>query len=166
MRGGGGIPLAAAPDARRNAVARKRRQQMIREIIAGEKVRSQRRLAELLLTRGVRVTQSTLSRDILEMGVVKAGAGYMQAPDGTGMRIPARDLRATLRAFVLGVEPVANHVVLKTTSGSANAAADVLDDTGWKEVAGTLAGDDTILVIARSSRQAGRVAQRIERLLR
>jgi transcriptional regulator of arginine metabolism len=142
----------------------KQRQQAILEIIETREVRSQRELGELLAERGCSATQSTLSRDVVEMGLVKGASGYMAtAPNGREVT-SGRGLRATLRAFVLSVEAVSNQVVVRTTSGGANAAADPLDDAGWSEVAGIIAGDDTFLIIARGARQAKAVEKRIKKL--
>ena len=143
----------------------KQRRQAILEIVGSREVKSQRELGSLLEKRGFSATQSTLSRDVVEIGLVKGVAGYMPAaPNG---REPAsgRGLRSTLRAFVLSVEAVANQVIVKTTSGGANAAADPLDDAGWSEVAGIIAGDDTFMIVARDTRQAKAVARRIQQLI-
>jgi len=143
----------------------KQRQQAILEIIETREVKSQRELGELLSKRGCSATQSTLSRDVVEMGLVKGASGYMPtAPNGRELT-SARGLRTTLRAFVLSVEAIGNQVVVKTTSGGANAAADPLDDAGWSEVAGIVAGDDTFLIIARGARQAKAVEKRIKKFI-
>jgi len=143
----------------------KQRQHAILEIIESRQVRSQRELGEKLTKRGFDVTQSTLSRDIAEMGLVKGATGYVQVPPFGRELTSARELRSMLRAFVLSVEVVGNQVLLKTTSGGANAAADLLDDTGWSEVAGTIAGDDTILIIARGAGPAKKVRNRIFKMI-
>ena len=143
----------------------KQRQQAILEIIETREVKSQRELGELLSKQGCNATQSTLSRDVVEMGLVKGASGYMPvAPNGRELT-SGRGLRATLRAFVLSVEAVANQVVVRTTSGGANAAADPLDDAGWSEVAGIVAGDDTFLIITRGARQAKAVEKRIREII-
>jgi transcriptional regulator of arginine metabolism len=128
-------------------------------------VKSQRELGNLLAKQGFKTTQSTLSRDIADMGLVKGAAGYMQATPNGRELTSTRGLRSTLRAFVLSVEAVGNQVVVKTTSGGANAAADPLDDGGWSEVAGIVAGDDTFLIIARGARQAKAVEKRIKKFI-
>ena len=143
----------------------KRRQKTILEIIESREVRSQRQLGNILKSKGCRVTQSTLSRDIMDLGLVKGASGYSAAPPNGREPVTARGLSSTLRAFVLDVEAVANQVVVKTTSGGANAAADPLDDAGWREVVGIVAGDDTFLIVARNARQARAVAKRIEKIL-
>jgi transcriptional regulator of arginine metabolism len=141
------------------------RQKAILEIVESRAVKSQREIGSLLFKQGFKTTQSTLSRDIAELGLVKGASGYMQpAPNGRELT-SARGLRATLRAFVLSIETVVNQIIIRTTSGGANAAADPLDDAGWSEVAGTVAGDDTILIIARGTRQAKAVADRIQKLI-
>lgn len=144
----------------------KQRQQAILEIVEAREVKSQRELGDLLVKRGFAATQSTLSRDISEMGLVKGAAGYSLVPPNGRELTWARGLRSTLRAFVLSVEAVGNLVVIKTTSGGANAAADPLDDAGWEEVAGIIAGDDTFMIIARGTRQANAVVKRIQHLIK
>lgn len=143
----------------------KQRQQAILEIVEAREVKSQRELGRILAKRGIDSTQSTLSRDIAEIGLVKGTAGYAPASPNGRELTSGRGLRSTLRAFVLSVEAVANQVILKTTSGGASAAADPLDDTGWSEVAGTIAGDDTIVIIARGAKQAKAIAKRIRKLV-
>ncbi len=143
----------------------KQRQQAILQIVESREVKSQRQLGDLLARRGFAATQSTLSRDIADLGLVKGAAGYAQALPNGREPVTARGLRSTLRSFVLEVEAVANQVLVKTTSGSANAVADPLDDVEWSEVAGIVAGDDTFLIITRSAGQAKTVAKRIRQLL-
>lgn len=143
----------------------KQRQKAILEIVENRAVKSQKQLGDLLAKRGFATTQSTLSRDIADLGLVKGAAGYAQASPNGREPMAARGLRSTLRTFVLEVEPVANQVVVKTTSGGASAAADPLDDVDWSEIAGIVAGDDTFLIITRSAGQAKTVAKRIVKLL-
>ncbi len=143
----------------------KQRQKAILQIVEARVVKSQRQLGDLLARRGFAATQSTLSRDIADLGLVKGAAGYVLAPPNGREPVTARGLRSTLRSFVLEVEAVANQVLVKTTSGSANAVADPLDDVEWSEVAGIVAGDDTFLIITRSARQAKTIAKRIRQLL-
>jgi len=148
-----------------NAMTPKQRQQAILEIVEAREVKSQRELGSLLDKQGFKTTQSTLSRDIADIGLVKGAAGYMQATPNGRELTSGRGLRSTLRAFVLSIEAVGNQVVIKTTSGGANAAADPLDEAGWSEIAGIIAGDDTFLIITRSARQAKAVAKRIRELI-
>ena len=99
-------------------------------------VHTQQEIAEGLARRGLRATQATVSRDIQELGLVRSGAGY---------RIAA----ALVRELVLSVELVAPVAVIKTPPGTANLVARRIDEAGLPGVAGTVAGDDTIIAVLR-----------------
>ena len=99
-------------------------------------VHTQQEIAEGLARRGLRATQATVSRDIQELGLVRSGAGY---------RIAA----ALVRELVLSVELVAPVAVIKTPPGTANLVARRIDEAGLSGVAGTVAGDDTIIAVLR-----------------
>ena len=99
-------------------------------------VHTQQESAEGLARRGLRATQATVSRDIQELGLVRSGAGY---------RIAA----ALVRELVLSVELVAPVAVIKTPPGTANLVARRIDEAGLPGVAGTVAGDDTIIAVLR-----------------
>ncbi|WP_033341045.1 arginine repressor [Catenuloplanes japonicus] len=129
------------------------------ELIREKAVRSQTELAELLAGDGVQVTQATLSRDLEELGAVKvrgtAGgpAVYLIPEDGTPVirqaeQAPARLLRL-LRELLTGSDASGNIAVLRTPPGAAQFLASALDRSGLPDVVGTIAGDDTILVVAR-----------------
>jgi transcriptional regulator of arginine metabolism len=131
----------------------------ISALIRQRPVRSQTELADLLAAEGMAVTQATLSRDLEEMGAVKVrggdgGAGvYMIPEDGKPLlrqaeHAPARLVRL-LRELLTGSDASGNLVVLRTPSGAAQFLASALDRSGLPEVVGTVAGDDTILVVAR-----------------
>ncbi len=99
-------------------------------------VHTQQEIAEGLARRGLRATQATVSRDIQELGLVRSGAGY---------RIAA----ALVRELVLSVELVAPVAVIKTPPGTANLVARRIDEAGLPGIAGTVAGDDTIIAVLR-----------------
>ncbi len=122
-------------------------------------VHSQTELADLLAAQGVQVTQATLSRDLEELGAVKVRgtdgepAVYMIPEEGKpplrqAEAAPARLLRL-LRELLTGVDTSGNLVVLRTPPGAAQFLASALDRSGLPDVVGTIAGDDTILVVAR-----------------
>ncbi|MEN3541112.1 arginine repressor [Microbispora sp. ZYX-F-249] len=137
------------------------------ELLTRHKVRSQPELAKLLAEQGVEVTQATLSRDLDELGALK-----LRADDGTlvyalpgegGGRIPlyrtgatnglpenpdAR-LRRIAEELLVSAEASANLVILRTPPGAAQFLASAIDHAGWESILGTVAGDDTILVISR-----------------
>ena len=123
------------------------------ELIRDKAIRSQTELAELLAGEGVQVTQATLSRDLEELGAVKVGGAYLIPEDGTrplreAEAAPARLLRL-LRELLTGVDASGNIAVLRTPPGAAQFLASALDRSGLTDVVGTIAGDDTILVVAR-----------------
>jgi transcriptional regulator of arginine metabolism len=128
------------------------------ELVRGRPVRSQTELAELLATEGAPVTQATLSRDLEELGAVKirgadGGASYLIPEDGNPVLRPAEEAPARLvrllRELLTGADASGNLAVLRTPPGAAQFLASALDRSGLPEVVGTIAGDDTILVVAR-----------------
>ncbi|BBH63486.1 arginine repressor [Actinoplanes sp. OR16] len=123
------------------------------ELIRGRTVRSQTELADLLAHEGVQVTQATLSRDLEELNAVKVGGAYLIPEDGKRplretQQGPARLIRL-LRELLTGVDSSGNIAVLRTPPGAAQFLASALDRSGLSDVVGTIAGDDTILVVAR-----------------
>jgi transcriptional regulator of arginine metabolism len=142
------------------------RQGQILKVLAGPPVVSQDELRRELVHLGVRVTQATLSRDLRELRLVKTADGYRPlsaaAADETSS-VPA--LARALKEFLLDVRPAQNMLVLKTPPGGAQPIAAALDAERWKEVAGTLAGDDTVLIIASSRTARAAVQKRIEEML-
>jgi transcriptional regulator of arginine metabolism len=135
-------------------VTRAGRHARIVELIRDRAVRSQTELAELLAGDGVQVTQATLSRDLEELGAVKVSGAYLIPEDGkrplreTTGQGPARLLRL-LRELLTGVDASGNIAVLRTPPGAAQFLASALDRSGLSDVVGTIAGDDTILVVSR-----------------
>ncbi|MGH7607241.1 MAG: arginine repressor [Gemmatimonadales bacterium] len=139
----------------------------ILRIVRQETIGSQEQLRERLKAEGFAVTQATLSRDIRELGLAKVaapdgGSRYAASPDGgAGVRPHLEQLLPTMLVSTDGVGPL---LVLKTTTGGAQALALALDGAGWSEVIGTIAGDDAILAIARSERARRAVQVRIREL--
>ena len=139
----------------------------ILRIIRQETVGSQERLRERLKAEGYTVTQATLSRDIRELGLAKVaapdgGSHYAVSPESNpGVRPHLEQLLPTMLVSAEGVGPL---LVLKTTTGGAQALALALDGAGWSEVIGTIAGDDAILVITRSERGRRAVQVRLQEL--
>lgn len=147
------------------------RERAILEIISSHPVGTQDELARELARRGVAVTQATVSRDVKRLGLVKvAGAdgGYRYAVNGvTGEARPSADenLRTAFREFVTGLDSGEAFFVVKTLPGRANAVGIAIDEVRRPEVAGTIAGDDTILVIVREVRDRDRSRREFEKLL-
>lgn len=134
-----------------------RRQSVIREIVEHQGVRSQEQLRQHLASRGFVVTQATLSRDIKELELVKRSAdGAYQSSGGeaTSKTTTHGALAKALSEYLLSVEPVQQLIVLRTGAGQAQMLGLAIDRSRLPEVVGTLAGDDTILVICRDPKSA------------
>lgn len=135
----------------------------ILELVRTHRVPSQEALRELLLERGIDVAQATLSRDIRDLGLVKApdehGGAYVIPPTG-GETGPS--LTRLLPALYVGADGVGNLLVLKTLVGGAQPIAAAIDAEGWPEIVGTLGGDDTILIVLRNPDHRDAVVHRIE----
>jgi transcriptional regulator of arginine metabolism len=143
-----------------NPLTRAARHARIVELIRDKAIRSQTELAELLAGEGVAVTQATLSRDLEELSAVKVRGGdgpavYLIPEDGhrplrDAEQAPARLVRL-LRELLNGVDSSGNTAVLRTPPGAAHYLASALDRAGLPEIVGTIAGDDTIFVVARET---------------
>ena len=144
-------------------VSKKARQGRILEIVRRNRIASQQELSALLGEKGVEVTQSTLSRDIRELGLVKVRGGY-QASGGEEAALPESAVRRTFEQFVLSSGVSGNLVMIKTAPGNAHSVGVVMDAAQWTEVLGTVAGDDTVFVLLRSSRYGQKVLRRIREL--
>jgi transcriptional regulator of arginine metabolism len=111
------------------------------------------------------VGQATLSRDIRDLRLAKTADGYSLS-EGNGSSSPALPpVSRLVREFVLEVRPAQNLLVIKTTVGSAQPVAAALDDEEWPEAVGTIAGDDTILIVCPDKEDAKKLAGRIEEML-
>lgn len=135
-------------------------------LVRQHRVASQEQLRTLLHAEGMDVTQATLSRDIRELGLVKvadAEGGAHYAPPAAADTVPP-PLSPLVTTLLLNMEGVGPLLVLRTPAGSANALGSALDRQSWTDVVGTIAGDDTLLVIARSPAARRRVAARLEDL--
>ncbi|MGO9640385.1 MAG: arginine repressor [Candidatus Acidiferrales bacterium] len=142
------------------------RQGQILKLVSSAPISSQDELRRQLAHVKVRVTQATLSRDMAELKLVKTAAGYKPLSNGGNESAPLPPLARALRQFLLDLRPADNLLVLKTPPSGAQPLAAALDAAQMKEVAGTIAGDDTVLVIT-TSRQARLAAQkRMEDMLR
>jgi len=128
------------------------RQGQILKLVRTHHLHTQEELAEELRAQGISATQVTLSRDIRELGLVKTPGGYSQTPAASAPVVPAFD--SVAREFLLDVRLAQNLLVLRTPPGHANALASALDREDWPDVTGTIAGDDTVLVVAPDSKTA------------
>lgn len=137
------------------------RQGQILKVIRNRRIQTQEELAQALKEVGITTTQVTLSRDIRELGLVKTPDGYRQftpAPVGP-------DFPALAAEFIQDIRVAQNLMVLKTSPGNANTVAAALDRQQRPEVVGTVAGDDTILVILPDSAAAEQFRKEVLQLL-
>jgi len=141
------------------------RHQQILEVVTHQPVLNQEALRRQLAHRGLRVTQATLSRDLKELGLVKTPQGYA-LPSAVGASAPhLPPLNHLLKEFVTEIREAQNLLVLKTNIGSAQPVALALDTAQWKEIVGTVAGDDTILVISPTRKAAQNLVARIREMV-
>lgn len=146
-----------------------RRQKKIQELISNESIRTQEELAQRLLEEGFNVTQATISRDIKEMGLIKiSGLGdeYRYALQGEISAVSYQErLRRMWKEVVVSFDSSENIVAIKTIPGNAQALALLLDNSGWKEVIGTVAGDDTIFLLIKPKDKVAAILFRLGELV-
>ena len=142
------------------------RQGQILKLIAVQAIVNQDELRRRLIQLGVRVTQATLSRDLRELKLVKTADGYRALAAVAEETSALPNLARALREFLLDARPAQNMLVLKTPPGGAQPLAAAVDAEHWQEVAGTLAGDDTVLIITPSKGARASIQKRMEEMLR
>lgn len=143
------------------------RHRAIRELIAAAPVLSQDDLRRKLVRRGFAVTQATVSRDIRELNLYKGPQGYSLPGTngaGDGENIPP-SIDDVLRTFGLRVRQALHQLVLLTTKGGAQPIALAIDNEEWPEVVGTIAGDDTVLIICPDHKRATRLRNRLDEMI-
>ena len=138
------------------------RQGQILQLIQKRKIHTQEELAQELKQIGIAATQVTLSRDIRELGLAKTPEGYRQIAGAA----PGPNLATLAAEFLHDVRQAQNLLVLRTSPGNANSVAVALDRAEWPEVVGTVAGDDTILVVLPDAETAQAVRRKLLGLLR
>lgn len=146
------------------------RHNTIREMLATAQITSQDELRRKLRRHGFDVTQATLSRDIHELRIYKGPSGYALPNGSGGGSGDAEDdgppsVAEVLEGFGMRVRRAMNQVILRTVMGGAQPVAAALDYEEWPEVVGTLAGDDTVLVICQDARHAIEVESRLRTML-
>lgn len=157
-------------------MSRTQRQARIRELLEEYEVRSQGELSDLLVAEGIEVTQATLSRDLVEVGAVKVrrGGSLVYSVPGEGAEVAATGsigdsanarLRRTCEELLVSATPAQNLIVLRTPPGAANYLASAIDQTRDPAVVGTLAGDDTIMIVTGSNADATAIATRLQGLV-
>ena len=146
---------------------RSRRQEIILSVLSKKPIRTQEGLLRELHRHGVTLTQSTLSRELKALGISKAPdgrGGYRYVAGGPGTS--EGGLFTGVAAFIESVARSRNLLVVKTSPGNAQGVARGIDQADWSEVMGSIAGDDTILLICHDEGQGGRVERRLKLLSR
>ena len=146
------------------------RQNHLLQIISEESIETQEQLLERLQSRGIKSTQATISRDIKELHLIKEPAGqgryrYAVSTHRTKLNFADR-LRTIFRESLLSVDYAQNIVVIKTMPGLAHGAASALDGMTISEMDGTLAGDDTVMIVMRNTESAAAFVAEIKEMLR
>jgi transcriptional regulator of arginine metabolism len=139
------------------------RQGQIVKVIRGREIYTQEELAQVLRDLGIAATQVTLSRDIRELGLVKTVRGYAEPAEAAGPAGP--DFETVARDSLLDIRVAQNLLVLRTPPAMANPLASALDHAEWPEVVGTIAGDDTVLVVAPDAQTAAELHAKLTSLL-
>ena len=131
------------------------RQKALLGLIRGQAIATQGELVKQLQSAGIPCTQVSISRDIRELGLIKQGGRYV-APDGGGgdLKEEIADLRANIAAFIRDISVVGdNLIVVKTMPGTAHSVGLLLDHVSWPNLAGTVAGDDTVFIAVHGGHQ-------------
>ncbi len=142
------------------------RQEAIRRLVQEKRLSTQGELVKELTKEGFSATQATVSRDILEMRLqkIRTSHGSIYVLPQTGIAEEIEHLQRMLSDFVNAITRAGNLVVVKTSPGAAQGVAAALDNTRWVEIVGTIAGDDTILLIAADNKGSRMITRRLEKL--
>jgi len=144
------------------------RQLAILEIIQKKNVETQEELAKLLQEKGFQVTQATVSRDIKELRLMKildASGGYCYAPSAKGDFAANDRLLRVLRDTIVSIQSAYNQIVLKTMVASADIAAEAIDNLEWPQILGTIAGENTVLLILQSIEDVPEIVRRLSEMV-
>jgi len=148
--------------------AKQSRHAMIRRVLQDERIDTHERMAQVLGRQGIDVSQSTLSKDLRELGVVRipqGDGGFRYSLSDNGVQHADRNvLERELRDYVTDADRAGNIIVIKTLSGHAQAVCEAVDRMEWPEVMGTLAGENTIFVISRTPAESKGVGERLATL--
>ena len=151
-------------------VMKQARQRAIRDLVASRAIRTQQELAAALRERGFRTTQATISRDVAELGLIKASRQGLTAYALSPWLVEAEAsgderLRRLLADLPIELREAGLLLIVKTLPGSAHAIAAALDRARWPEIAGSIAGDDTVFIAVTDRPSLGRAKRRLERLV-
>ena len=140
----------------------KKRRELVRHVISNEKISTQEELASRLRAMGIKATQSTVSRDIQDLRLIKVGSvgnRYYALP-AEKEKLQANDAMINMyRNVVTSTDQTTNMVIIHTSPGMAQALCATMDKLNWDGVLGTLAGDDTVLIITRNESVAGEIME-------
>ncbi len=148
------------------SASKRLRQGQILKLVAGGDIASQDDLRRKLAQEGLRVTQATLSRDLQELRLAKTAEGYRVVEGADSEEDAQSRLVHALKEFLLDVREAQNLLVLRTPPGGAQPLAAALDAGRLRQVAGTIAGDDTVLVVTPSRRASAGLQKRMRELLK
>jgi transcriptional regulator of arginine metabolism len=141
------------------AELRQKRQDAILDILRNESVARQTQLVELLRKKGIEATQSSVSRDLKQLGISKLDTGYAKAES---LKMNDEQNIPLLSEFVQGIKTAGGHLtVIQTSIGAAQRVAVFLDRSGWSEIVGTVSGDDTIFVATRNNADQRRLLAKL-----
>lgn len=146
-------------------MTREQRQSKLLDIIATQNLETQQELLEALWAAGCKVTQATVSRDIKELGLVKEASGKSKPRYVKPLYPRLMKLKTIFHQSVLNIDYVNNLIVIKTISGGANAASALVDEIAIPDIVGTLAGDDTFLVICRDEKRVPEIINQFRQLM-
>jgi len=144
---------------------KRRRHNAILEIIRSGEISSQEELMRGLEARHIDVSQSTLSRDIQELRLAKTGGMYTVVDSDQASKPSEESARRIIREFLVDVDVAQNIVVVKTGPGHASTVSQAIDETGWPEAIGSIAGENTVFIAVRSERDGRKLERRIRELL-
>ena len=146
-----------------------KRHAMILKLIASENIETQEELARLLSAQGFDVTQATVSRDIKELRLIKVQTGEGRYKYATVERAESDMQERFINLFsncVISITSAGNIIVIKTMTGSASVAAEAIDSLKWSEIAGCIAGDNTIFVAVREGKSIADVIKKFQKMLK
>ena len=144
---------------------RRHRHNAILELVRSGEITSQEDLIRGLKARDISVSQSTLSRDIQELRIAKAGGAYTVVDAEPAVQHSEGSLARIIREFMVDVDVAQNILVVKTGPGHASTVSQALDEAGWPEWVGSIAGENTIFALARSAKDAKKLEGRLRKLL-
>jgi len=144
-----------------------KRQLIIMEIIKNHDISTQEELVDRLLENGIEVTQATISRDIKKLGLVKVPDGFGGYKYSLPVEWKQTDvnnwLKRMFRDFVIGIDYSENIIVVNTLPGTADGVGSAIDNLEWEEIIGTVAGDDTVIIVVKPKEETETICQNLEK---